>query len=164
MGRSGPQPGKPKDPAKAGEGRSGLGDQRTGAIAMGGRRKAARQLAARPSHTKRRVTGGGLRLISGHANEIPFAAKPPALSGSCFYETIWPPPAPTKLNEAVHACPETMLWGIARLVQLDRMSAYGADGRRFESCMGCFYTRIPKNDNLRERETIIKAVRRNKPL
>ena len=26
----------------------------------------------------------------------------------------------------------------ARLVQLDRMSAYGADGRRFESCTGCF--------------------------
>ena len=26
----------------------------------------------------------------------------------------------------------------APLVQLDRMSAYGADGRRFESCMGCF--------------------------
>ena len=24
----------------------------------------------------------------------------------------------------------------ARLVQLDRMSAYGADGRRFESCTG----------------------------
>ena len=27
----------------------------------------------------------------------------------------------------------------APLVQLDRMSAYGADGRRFESCTGCFY-------------------------
>ena len=26
----------------------------------------------------------------------------------------------------------------APLVQLDRMSAYGADGRRFESCTGCF--------------------------
>ena len=26
----------------------------------------------------------------------------------------------------------------APIVQLDRMSAYGADGRRFESCMGCF--------------------------
>ena len=28
--------------------------------------------------------------------------------------------------------------GTAPLVQLDRMSAYGADGRRFESCTGCF--------------------------
>ena len=27
----------------------------------------------------------------------------------------------------------------APLVQLDRMSAYGADGRRFESCTGCFF-------------------------
>ena len=27
----------------------------------------------------------------------------------------------------------------APLVQLDRMSAYGADGRRFESCTGCFH-------------------------
>ena len=26
----------------------------------------------------------------------------------------------------------------APLVQLDRMSAYGADGRRFESCTGCY--------------------------
>ena len=26
---------------------------------------------------------------------------------------------------------------VAPLVQLDRMSAYGADGRRFESCTGC---------------------------
>ena len=26
----------------------------------------------------------------------------------------------------------------APLVQLDRMSAYGADGRRFESCRECF--------------------------
>ena len=25
----------------------------------------------------------------------------------------------------------------APIVQLDRMSAYGADGRRFESCWGC---------------------------
>ena len=30
----------------------------------------------------------------------------------------------------------------ARLVQLDRMSAYGADGRRFESCSGCFLSGI----------------------
>ena len=27
----------------------------------------------------------------------------------------------------------------APLVQLDRMSAYGADGRRFESCTGCVH-------------------------
>ena len=27
----------------------------------------------------------------------------------------------------------------APLVQLDRMSAYGADGRRFESCRECFF-------------------------
>ena len=30
----------------------------------------------------------------------------------------------------------------APLVQLDRMSAYGADGRRFESCTGCFLNLI----------------------
>ena len=30
----------------------------------------------------------------------------------------------------------------APLVQLDRMSAYGADGRRFESCMGCFLVQL----------------------
>ena len=28
---------------------------------------------------------------------------------------------------------------MAPLVQLDRMSAYGADGRRFESCTGCLH-------------------------
>ena len=30
----------------------------------------------------------------------------------------------------------------APLVQLDRMSAYGADGRRFESCRGCLFQRF----------------------
>jgi hypothetical protein len=30
---------------------------------------------------------------------------------------------------------------VAPLVQLDRMSAYGADGRRFESCTGCLFCR-----------------------
>ena len=39
----------------------------------------------------------------------------------------------TRLN--VYQCSQ------APLVQLDRMSAYGADGRRFESCRGCFGSR-----------------------
>ena len=38
-----------------------------------------------------------------------------------------------KLNPAVRPSSASR----APLVQLDRMSAYGADGRRFESCMGC---------------------------
>ena len=56
----------------------------------------------------------------------------------------------THVPSRVHIQIMTSTWGLqptttklrpkyqAPLVQLDRMSAYGADGRRFESCRGCF--------------------------
>ena len=50
----------------------------------------------------------------------------------------------------------------APLVQLDRMSAYGADGRRFESCTGCFcFSEIWKNQNQNENGRLTNLIALN---